>query len=64
MHHFGNTKFKFGNTKGVPIMLVKSQAAKARPAWKTFLVELLTVRAGLYISQTTDVQVNKRGHLG
>ncbi|WP_165443224.1 hypothetical protein [Acinetobacter ihumii] len=45
-------------------MLVKSQAAKARPAWKTFLVELLTVRAGLYISQTTDVQVNKRGHLG
>lgn len=64
MHYFSNTKIEFGNTKGVPIMLLKSQAVKAQPAWKTFLVELLTARAGFYISQQVNPSSPKRDNIG
>ena len=45
-------------------MAVHPNTVKARPAWKTFLVELLSVRAGFYLSQKTHDQPNKRDHLG
>lgn len=44
-------------------MSVKDSVVKVRPVWKTFLVELLSVRAGFYISQKQEVHSNKRGHL-
>ena len=44
-------------------MSVKHSVVKVRPAWKTFLAELLSVRAGFYITQKPEVHSNKRGHL-
>ncbi|WP_262381692.1 hypothetical protein [Acinetobacter guerrae] len=43
-------------------MSEKSKSVKARPVWITFLVELLTVRAGFYMSQ--QVHSSKRDNIG
>lgn len=46
------------------MMATSTHRMKVRAAWKTFLVELLTVRAGFYISQQVNPSSPKRDDIG
>lgn len=41
-------------------MTTTKNIRQARPNWKTFLVELLTIRAGRYVPQHPKPNVQKR----
>lgn len=57
-------KINFVILKGSKMMATSTHHMKVRAAWKTLLVELLTVRAGFYISQQVNPSSPKRDNIG